>query len=60
VIDDDLAIWTALIVDTVILGLLGWFAVARWDRRFAVRLASALITAGFGGILVLLKAFIHH
>lgn len=60
VVDDDLAIWTALLVDTVILGVLGWFAVARWNPRFWVRLTSALITAGFGGILVLMKAFIHH
>ncbi len=60
VIDDELAIWTALVVDTVILGLLGWFAVARWDERFWVRLTSALITAAFGGILIMLKSFIHH
>lgn len=60
VVDDDLAIWTALLVDTAILGVVGWFAVARWNPRFWVRLASAVITAGFGGILILMKAFIHH
>lgn len=59
-IDDDLAIWGALLVDTVLLGVLGWFAVARWNPSFWVRLMSALITAGFGGILALMKAFIHH
>lgn len=60
VIDDDLAIWAALLVDTAILGVVGWFAVARWNPKFWVRITSALITAGFGFILVLLKAFIHH
>jgi hypothetical protein len=60
VIDDDTAIWTALIVDTVMLGILGWAAIARWSTRFWVRLASALITAAFGGVLALLKAFVHH
>jgi hypothetical protein len=60
VIDDDTAIWTALIVDTVLLGILGWAAIARWSTRFWVRLGSALITAAFGGVLALLKAFVHH
>ncbi len=60
VIDDDLAIWTALIVDTVALGILGWLAVAKWTHHFWLRLASAMLTAAFGGVLILLKAFIHH
>ena len=59
-IDDDLAIWTALIVDTVALGILGWVAVAKWTQHFWLRLASALLTAAFGGILIVMKAFIHH
>jgi hypothetical protein len=59
-IDDDTAIWTALIVDTVLLGILGWAAIARWSTRFWVRLGSALVTAAFGGVLALLKAFVHH
>ncbi len=60
IIDDDTAIWCALILDTVILGVLGWVAVARWTTRWIPRLLSALLTAAFGGVLVLLKAFIHH
>ncbi|GAA1849887.1 hypothetical protein ACFQZV_07385 [Microbacterium koreense] len=60
VIDDDLAIWSALIIDTVLLAILGWFAVARWTKRLWPRFVSALITAGFGLILVALKAFTHH
>lgn len=60
VIDDDTAIWTALIVDSVILGILGWIAVARWTHHWWTRAFSALLTAAFGGIIILLKAFIHH
>lgn len=59
-IDDEVAIWTALAVDTVILGALGWFAIARWNPHFWPRAASALVTAAFGAVLVVLKAFIHH
>lgn len=59
VIDDEVAIWTALFVDTVILGVLGWFAIARWSERTAVRMTSAVITAAFGAVLVVLKALIH-
>ena len=59
-IDDDLAIWTALIIDTVALGILGWLAVAKWTKHFWLRVASALLTAAFGGILIVMKAFIHH
>jgi hypothetical protein len=60
VIDDSAAMWTALIVDTVILGALGWIAVARWSTHWIPRILSALLTAGFGGILIALKAVIHH
>lgn len=60
VLDDDAAIWAALIADTVILGLLGWFAVTRWTSNVWLRLGSALVTSAFGGAITLLKAFIHH
>lgn len=59
-IDDDLAVWVALSVDAVALGILGWLAVAKWTTNVWLRLGSALTTAAFGGILILLKAFIHH
>ena len=45
---------------TVILGILGWIAVARWSTHWLPRILSALLTAGFGGILIALKAVIHH
>lgn len=60
VFPDDTAIWAALIVDTVLLGILGWFAVARWTKHVWPRFVSALITATFGLVLIALKAFIHH
>ncbi|MCC2030588.1 hypothetical protein [Microbacterium allomyrinae] len=59
-IDDTSAMWAALIVNTVLLGVLGWIAVARWSTHWIPRLLSALVTAAFGGVLILLKAFIHH
>ncbi|GAB3390349.1 hypothetical protein GCM10027568_14130 [Humibacter soli] len=59
-LNDQVAIWAALLVDTLLLGILGWFAVSRWSPSFWVRLASALTTAAFGGVLSLLKAVIHH
>jgi hypothetical protein len=59
-IDDDTALWVALIVNTLILGALGWTAVARWSTHWWPRLLSALLTAAFGGVLILLKAVIHH
>lgn len=59
-VDDDLAVWTALSVDTAALAVLGWLAVSKWTSSFWLRLSSALVTAAFGGVLVLLKAFLHH
>ncbi|MET0829687.1 MAG: hypothetical protein ABWY26_09220 [Microbacterium sp.] len=60
VVPDDLAVWLALIIDTLALGVLGWLAVAKWTQHFWLRLASALITAAFGLTIVALKAFINH
>jgi hypothetical protein len=59
-VDDDVAVWFALGVNTLALGVLGWLAVSKWTHHFLLRLASALITAAFGGVLIVLKAFIHH
>lgn len=59
-IDDDTALWAALIVNTLVLGALGWIAVARWSTHWWPRLLSALLTAAFGGVLIILKAVIHH
>jgi hypothetical protein len=59
-VDDDFAIWCALSIDAIALGILGWLAVAKWTRHFWLRLASALVTAAFGGVLIVLKALLHH
>ena len=59
-IADSTALWVALIVNTVMLGALGWVAVARWSTHWLWRILSALTTAAFGGILIVLKAIIHH
>ena len=59
-VPDDLAVWFALLIDTLALAILGWVAVAKWTHHWWLRLASALVTAAFGGVLILLKAFIHH
>lgn len=59
VLDDEAALWLALGVDTLILGVLGFAGVARWSRSPWLRAGSALITAAFGVIVVLLKVFVH-
>ncbi len=60
IVDDEAAVWTALAVDIVFLAALGWFVVSRWTSRLWPRVASALITAAFGAIIMLLKALVHH
>jgi uncharacterized membrane protein len=60
VLDDDVAIWAALTADTILLGILGWVAVAKWTTSVWLRLGSALVTAGFGAAITALKAFVHH
>jgi hypothetical protein len=60
VIEDNTANWIALILNTVMLGILGWIAVARWSTHWVPRILSAVITAAFGLILVALKVLIHH
>lgn len=60
IIQDSTALWLALIINTVLLGALGWIAVARWSTHWFPRILSALVTAAFGGVLILLKAVIHH
>lgn len=60
VLEDATAIWIALIVNTILLGVLGWMAVARWNENVMVRLAGALTTAAFGGALIILKSVVTH
>jgi hypothetical protein len=60
VIDDNRALWTALIANTALLAAFGWIAVARWSSHWTARVLGALITASFGGALILLKGLISH
>ncbi|KDA04947.1 hypothetical protein DC31_02535 [Microbacterium sp. CH12i] len=54
------AVWLALGTDMLLLGLLGWFVAVTRTGNIWMRLGSALITAAFGGILIALKALVHH
>lgn len=56
---DDVALWTALWVDALLLGLLGYFSAARWTRRTSMRLMVGTGTALLGVCIVVLKAFLH-
>lgn len=60
VIDDDTAIWAALVVNTVMLGAFGWIAVARWNAHWSARIFGCLLTASFGFALIVLKALVSH
>lgn len=60
VIADDTANWTALIVNTVMLAVLGWIAMSRWSPSWAARVVGSIIAASFGVVLILLKAFVTH
>lgn len=59
ILDDTEAVWGALWMNTLVLGVLGWIGVARWSKSFWWRLASALTTALFGGFVIVLKAIAH-
>lgn len=54
------AVWLALAVDLVLLGALGWFIAASRTRNVWIRIGTVVLTAAFGGILIILKALVHH
>ncbi len=58
-IPQEQAIWGTLWVNVALLAVLGYRGVSRWSDRLWVRLVGALTTAGFGLVLVVLKALIH-
>jgi len=60
VLPDTNAVWLALGADVVLLGLLGWFIAAIRTPVLWRRVVSTLVTAAFGGALILLKALVHH
>ncbi len=60
VINGEDAVWLALAADVVLLGILGWFIAASRTRSLWVRISSVFVTAAFGGVLIALKALVHH
>lgn len=58
-IDDNTTIWLALWINVGVLAVLGFVAFTRRGAGWFGRLGGALLTATFGIIVILLKAFIH-
>lgn len=59
VFPDRLAGWLALISCIITLAVLGYVAYQRRGAPLHLRIVGALVTAGFGALLALLKAIIH-
>jgi hypothetical protein len=59
VVPDSLALWVALWLGVVILGVLGYSAFALRGSSWPVRILGCLGTAAFGVAMILLKAVIH-
>ncbi|MDJ0321928.1 hypothetical protein [Pseudarthrobacter sp. PS3-L1] len=58
-IGDEIALWTALWVDVVLLGVLGYVSAGSWTQKLSQRLTMGSATALLGVGIVLLKALIH-
>lgn len=58
-IRDDVAVWFALWVDVLMLGVLGYFSAARWTVKTSARFGVGAGTALLGICIVVLKAFMH-
>lgn len=54
------AVWIALAVDGLLLGVLGWFITAARSASIWARIGGAMLTAACGGLMILLKVLIHH
>jgi len=59
-VPDPIAIWSALWTCVAVLAVLGYVAFTRRSSPLWVRLLGALVTAGFGILMILLKAALHH
>ncbi|GGF10465.1 hypothetical protein [Subtercola lobariae] len=59
IVSKDRAVTSAVWASAVILGILGWFAVAPRSTKWWIRAIAALSTAGLGLVLVALKALTH-
>lgn len=59
-VSDPVAIWLALWTCVAVLAVLGYVAFTRRSSPWWVRVLGALVTAGFGVLMILLKAALHH
>jgi hypothetical protein len=58
-IPDALALWTALWAGVAVLAVLGFVAFRRRGASWPMQIVGALVTAGFGVAMIVLKAVIH-
>lgn len=58
-VPDTIAIWAALWLGVVVLGVLGYSAFTLRGSRWPVRILGALATSAFGVAMIVLKALIH-
>ncbi|MFF9565622.1 hypothetical protein ACF1AJ_19905 [Leifsonia sp. NPDC014704] len=56
---DQAALWAALWLGVVILGVLGYSAFALRRSSWPIRIFGCLGTAAFGVVMIVLKAVIH-
>lgn len=59
VLDGTQAVWGALWLSVLLLGVLGYAKAMPWTANPWVRVASAAITSALGLVLILLKALVH-
>ncbi|HQI65994.1 MAG TPA: hypothetical protein PLJ54_06425 [Rhodoglobus sp.] len=59
VLSDDTAVWAALWIDAVLLGVIGYLAVARMTPKPWARAVGAAVTALLGVVIMLMKVLIH-
>jgi hypothetical protein len=58
-VPDSLALWTALWSGVAVLAVLGFIAFRRRGASWPMQIVGALVTAGFGVAMIVLKAVIH-
>lgn len=60
VVDDQVAIWAAMLSGIVILAVIGWVAFRRRGASIARSLAGSATTAAFGVVMAVLKVLVVH
>lgn len=59
VVPDEVALWAALWLGVIVLGVLGYSAFALRRSSWPIRILGSLGTAAFGVLMIVLKALIH-